>query len=74
MAKLTGKYAFMDAVDVKLYPAGTDVTSGAPSVDPEGTITIDYLNSSALSLSVDTQYALIKGANAIPFSGNKSGK
>ena len=73
MAKLTGKYAFMDAVDVKLYPAGTDVTSGAPSVDPEGTITIDYLNSSALSLSVDTQYALIKGANAIPFSGNKSG-
>ena len=39
---LTGKYAFMDAVDVKLYPAGTDLSSGIPAVDPEGTIVIDY--------------------------------
>ena len=70
---LTGKFAFMDAVDVKLYPAGTDVSSGAPSVDPEGTIVIDYLNESQLTLEMDTQYARIKGNNAVPFNGSRTG-
>ena len=57
---ITGRYAFMDAVDVKLYPAGTDVSTGVPEVDPEGTITIDYLNESQLTLEMDTQYARVK--------------
>jgi hypothetical protein len=70
---LTGKFAFMDAVDVKLYPAGTDVSSGAPAVDPEGTIVIDYLNESQLTLEMDTQYARIKGNNAVPFNGARTG-
>lgn len=73
MAALTGKYAFMDCVDLKLYPAGTDLASGVPSVDPEGTIVIDYLNSSQLTLEMDVEYARIKGNNAVPFNGNRSG-
>lgn len=73
MAVLTGKYAFMDCVDFKLYPAGTDVSTGLPATDPEGTITIDYLNSSQLTLEMDTQYARIKGNNAVPFNGNRTG-
>lgn len=67
------KYAFLDAVDVKLYPAGTDVSDGAPAVDPEGTITIDYLNESQLTLEAEQQYARIKGANAVAFSGGRTG-
>ena len=70
---LTGKFAFMDAVDVKLYPAGTDVSAGIPSVDPEGTIIIDYLNESQLQLEMDTQYARVKGNNAVPFNGGRTG-
>ena len=70
---LTGKYAFMDAIDVKLYPAGTDVSSGVPSVDPEGTIVIDYLNESHLTLEMETQYARVKGNNAVPFNGGRTG-
>jgi hypothetical protein len=70
---LTGKFAFMDAIDVKLYPAGTDVSSGVPSVDPQGTITIDYLNESHLTLEMDTQYARIKGNNSVPFNGGRTG-
>ena len=63
----------MDAVDVKLYPAGTDVTGGLPSVDPEGTIVIDYLNESQLQLEMETNYARIKGNNAVPFNGGRTG-
>lgn len=70
---LTGKYAFMDAVDVKLYPAGTDVTGGLPVSDPEGTIVIDYLNESQLQLEMETNYARIKGNNAVPFNGGRTG-
>lgn len=70
---LTGKYAFMDAVDVKLYPAGTDVKGGLPSVNPEGTIVIDYLNESQLQLEMETNYARIKGNNAVPFNGGRTG-
>ena len=70
---LTGKFAFMDAIDVKLYPAGTDVSTGVPAVDPTGTITIDYLNESHLTLEMDTQYARIKGNNAVPFNGGRTG-
>ena len=70
---LTGKYAFMDAVDVKLYPAGTDLSGGIPAVDPEGTIVIDYLNESSLALEMDTNYARIKGNNAVPFNGARTG-
>lgn len=73
MAVLTGKYAFMDAVDVKLFPAGTDLSSGLPTTDPEGTIVIDYLNDCQLTLEMDTQYARIKGNNAVPFNGNRQG-
>lgn len=62
------KYAFKDAVDFKLYPAGTDLSTGAPTTDPTGTIVIDYLNESSLSLSTSTEYARIKGVNAVPFS------
>lgn len=68
------KYAFLDAVDVKLYPAGTDVSSGAPAVDPEGTIVIDYLNESSLTLEAESQYARIKGANAVAFSSGRTGQ
>ncbi len=71
---LTGKYAFMDAVDVKLYPAGTDVSGGVPAVDPQGTIVIDYLNECQLTLEMDTQYARIKGNNAVPFNGGRTGQ
>lgn len=72
MANLTGKYAFMDCVDFKLFPAGTDVSEGLPAQDPAGTIVIDYLNSTHLSLSSTTEFARIKGANAVPFiSGNE---
>ena len=71
---LTGKYAFMDAVDVKLYPAGTDLSSGIPAVDPEGTIVIDYLNSSQLTLDMESEAARIKGNDAILFNGNRTGK
>lgn len=70
---ITGRYAFMDAVDVKLYPAGTDVSKGVPEDDPEGTIVIDYLNESQLTLEMDTQYARVKGNNAVPFNGSRTG-
>lgn len=70
---LTGKYAFMDAIDVKLYPAGTDLSGGIPSVDPEGTIVIDYLNESSLTLEMETNYARIKGNNAVPFNSARTG-
>ena len=70
---LTGKYAFMDAIDVKLYPAGTDLSGGIPSIDPEGTIVIDYLNESSLTLEMETNYARIKGNNAVPFNGARTG-
>lgn len=73
MAVLQGKFAFMDCVDFKLYPAGTDVKAGLPQDDPTGTIVIDYLNSSQLTLEMDTQYARIKGNNAVPFNGNRQG-
>lgn len=70
---LTGKYAFMDAVDVRLFPAGTDVDGGLPAVNPEGTIVIDYLNESQLQLEMETNYARIKGNNAVPFNGGRTG-
>lgn len=53
-------YAFMDCVDFKLYPAGTDLSAGEPTTAPEGTIVIDYLNSSQLTLEAETEYARIK--------------
>lgn len=71
---LTGKYAFKDAVDVKLYPAGTDVSTSLPQTDPTGTIVIDYLNECQLTLETDATYARIKGNNAVPFSGGKTGQ
>ena len=70
---LTGKYAFMDAVDVKLFPAGTNLDGGIPAVNPEGTIVIDYLNESQLQLEMETNYARIKGDNAVPFNGGRTG-
>ena len=73
MAVLQGKYAFMDCIDFKLYPAGTNVSAVLPGSDPEGTIVIDYLNSSQLTLEMDTQYARIKGNNAVPFNGSRQG-
>ena len=54
------KYAFKDCVDLKLYPAGTDVDS-LSETDPEGTIVIDYLNSSQLTLDMESEAARIKG-------------
>lgn len=66
------KYAFKDCVDLKLYPAGTDVEN--ISVDPDGTITIDYLNSSQLTLEMESEAARIKGNNAIIFASSRTGK
>ena len=60
------KYAFKDCVDLKLYPAGTDVDS-LLEADPEGTIVIDYLNSSQLTLVMESEAARIKGNDAILF-------
>lgn len=54
------KYAFKDCVDLKLYPAGTNVDS-LPAEDPTGTIVIDYLNSSQLTLDMESEAARIKG-------------
>ena len=62
------KWAFKDCIDFKLYPAGTNVSEGAPSPDPEGTIVIDYLNESELSLESQSDFARIKGANAVAFT------
>lgn len=54
------RYAFKDCIDFKLYPAGTDVEN-LGGVAPEGTITIDYLNSSQLTLEMESEAARIKG-------------
>lgn len=67
------KYAFKDCVDLKLYPAGTNVDE-LPSPDPEGTIVIDYLNSSQLTLEMESEAARIKGNDAILFNGNRTGE
>ena len=66
------KYAFKDCIDVKLYPAGTDPES--VSTDPEGTIIIDYLNSSQLTLEMESEAARIKGNDAILFSTGRTGE
>ena len=72
---MAAQYAFLDAIDVKLYPAGTDVkTAGVPADDPAGTIVIDYLNESGLTLEADPVYARAKGANAVSFNGAKTGQ
>lgn len=68
------KYAFKDCVDLKLYPAGTNVDVTLPEVDPEGTIVIDYLNSSQLTLDMESEAARIKGNDAILFNGNRTGE
>lgn len=68
------KYAFKDAIDFKLYPAGTDLSTGAPTTDPTGTIVIDYLNESSLSLETSTEFARIRGANAVPFTSRDNNK
>lgn len=66
------RYAFKDCVDVKLYPAGTDPE--AVTVDPEGTIIIDYANSSQLTLEMESEAARIKGNDAILFSTGRTGE
>ena len=68
------KYAFKDCVDLKLYPAGTNLDAGLPEIDPEGTIVIDYLNSSQLTLDMESEAARIKGNDAILFNGNRTGE
>lgn len=68
------KYAFKDCIDLKLYPAGTNVDNGLPGEDPQGTIIIDYLNSSQLTLDMESEAARIKGNDAILFNGNRTGK
>ena len=67
------KYAFKDCVDLKLYPAGTNVDT-LPGQDPQGTIVIDYLNSSQLTLDMESEAARIKGNDAILFNGNRTGE
>lgn len=68
------QYAFLDCIDLKLYPAGTDVkTAGLPADDPVGTIVIDYLNESGLTIEADAVYARAKGVNCVAFNGNKQG-
>lgn len=62
------RYAFKDCVDFKLYPAGTDIEN-LGGTTPEGTITIDYLNSSQLTLDMESEAAKIKGNDAILFNG-----
>ena len=72
---MAAQYAFLDAIDVKLYPAGTDVkTAGVPADDPVGTIVIDYLNESGLTIEADAMYARAKGVNAVAFNGAKTGQ
>ena len=66
------KYAFKDCIDFKLYPAGTNVES--IQTDPTGTITIDYLNSSQLTLESESEAAKIKGNDAIVFAGSRTGE
>lgn len=56
-------FALMDAVSVKLTKVG--------EVTP--VITIDYANSSALSLDAETKFAKKGGVNAVAFPGSKSG-
>lgn len=68
------KYAFKDCIDLKLYPAGTNLDAGLPEIDPEGTIVIDYLNSSQLTLDMESEAAKIKGNDAILFNGNRTGE
>ena len=68
------KYAFKDCVDLKLYPAGTNVDTSLPVEDPQGTIVIDYLNSSQLTLDMESEAARIKGNDAILFNGNRTGE
>ena len=67
------RYAFKDCVDFKLYPAGTDIENLGGTA-PEGTITIDYLNSSQLTLEMESEAARIKGNDAILFNGNRTGE
>lgn len=67
------RYAFKDCIDFKLYPAGTDIENLGSTV-PEGTITIDYLNSSQLTLEMESESARIKGNDAILFNGNRTGE
>ena len=67
------RYAFKDCIDFKLYPAGTDVENLGSTV-PEGTITIDYLNSSQLTLDMESEAAKIKGNDAILFNSNRTGE
>lgn len=66
------RYAFKDCVDMKLYPAGTNIEN-LSGVDPVGTIVIEYLNSSQLTLESESEYARIHGNNAIAFSGSRTG-
>ena len=68
------KYAFKDCVDLKLYPAGTNVDSALPLDVAQVTIVIDYLNSSQLTLDMESEAARIKGKDAILFNGNRTGK
>jgi hypothetical protein len=65
------RYAFKDCVDVKLYPAGTNPDI---AVAPEGTIVIDYANSSQLTLEMESEAARIKGNDAILFSTGRTGE
>lgn len=59
-----GKFAIMDSIDVVITPLdSTDINI----------ITIDYLNSSQLQLNAESQYARIKGTNAVSFSGGTTG-
>ena len=67
------RYAFKDCIDFKLYPAGTDIDNIGSTV-PEGTITVDYLNSSQLTLEMESEAARIKGNDAILFNGNRTGE
>lgn len=62
------RYAFKDCIDFKLYPAGTDVEN-LSGTDPTGTIVIEYLNSSQLTLEMESEAARIHGNDAILFNG-----
>lgn len=56
-------FALMDAVNINLTPVGESTP----------TITIDYANSSSLSLDSETKFAKKGGVNAVAFPGSKSG-
>ena len=56
-------FAIKDAMDVKIKVLG----ESSPKM------VIDYLNESSLALEMDTNYARIKGNNAVPFNGSRTG-